>query len=189
MVSSIISNTIDETFPVAGQDNDSQGFRDNFSIIKTALSVANAELTDLQDNSARLDENNNFLGNTITNAVLSFTKLETNTTYGSGLSESSKIVSFSEGYVHVIQSDVPNLILSISNVPIENYMCMRLILSSTVSSNITINSTFGGATIITDGNPAWTGNVINVNSTNPTVIEVFSYDNLTLFLRYIGNFS
>ena len=28
---------IDQTFPVAGQDNDSQGFRDNFNIIRKFL--------------------------------------------------------------------------------------------------------------------------------------------------------
>ena len=55
MASEIISNTIDANFPVAGQDNDSQGFRDNFNIIKTALSVANTEITDLQSGAARVD--------------------------------------------------------------------------------------------------------------------------------------
>ena len=35
MASNIVDTTIDETYPVAGVDNDSQGFRDNFNIIKT----------------------------------------------------------------------------------------------------------------------------------------------------------
>jgi len=35
MASSIVTTGIDATYPVAGQDNDSQGFRDNFSQIKT----------------------------------------------------------------------------------------------------------------------------------------------------------
>ena len=39
MASNIISSTIDESYPVAGQDNDTQGFRDNFNIIKTAAST------------------------------------------------------------------------------------------------------------------------------------------------------
>ena len=34
MASSIVTTGIDATYPVAGQDNDSQGFRDNFSQIK-----------------------------------------------------------------------------------------------------------------------------------------------------------
>lgn len=50
MTSQIVSATIDEDFPVAGQDNDSQGFRDNFTIIKDALATANSEITDLQNN-------------------------------------------------------------------------------------------------------------------------------------------
>ena len=50
MTSQIVSATIDEDFPVAGQDNDSQGFRDNFTIIKDGLATANSEITDLQNN-------------------------------------------------------------------------------------------------------------------------------------------
>lgn len=51
MTSQIITSTIDEAYPVAGQDNDSQGFRDNFSNIKTALETASSEITSLQTNS------------------------------------------------------------------------------------------------------------------------------------------
>lgn len=50
MTSQIVSATIDEDFPIAGQDNDSQGFRDNFNIIKDGLATANSEITDLQNN-------------------------------------------------------------------------------------------------------------------------------------------
>ena len=35
MTSAINPNNIDSAYPVAGQDNDSQGFRDNFTNIKT----------------------------------------------------------------------------------------------------------------------------------------------------------
>lgn len=48
MTSSINPNNIDGTYPIAGQDNDSQGFRDNFTNIKTNLGYAASELTDLQ---------------------------------------------------------------------------------------------------------------------------------------------
>ena len=34
MASSIVPGNIDGTFPVAGQDNSSQGFRDNFTASK-----------------------------------------------------------------------------------------------------------------------------------------------------------
>jgi len=48
MASNINANNIDGTFPIAGQDNDSQGFRDNFTNIKTNFSNAKSELEDLQ---------------------------------------------------------------------------------------------------------------------------------------------
>lgn len=48
MTSSINPNNINGAYPVAGQDNDSQGFRDNFTNIKTNFSYAQTELTDLQ---------------------------------------------------------------------------------------------------------------------------------------------
>lgn len=48
MTSNINFAGIDANYPVAGQDNDSQGFRDNFSNIKASLESAKSEITDLQ---------------------------------------------------------------------------------------------------------------------------------------------
>jgi hypothetical protein len=47
MTSSINTTSIDETFPIAGQDNDSQGFRDNFNNIKNNFGVARDEISAL----------------------------------------------------------------------------------------------------------------------------------------------
>ena len=47
-MSNINPNNINGTFPIAGQDNDSQGFRDNFTNILGNFSFAKAELEDLQ---------------------------------------------------------------------------------------------------------------------------------------------
>lgn len=49
MASSINPNNIDGAYPVAGQDNDSQGFRDNFTNTKTNFQYAAQEITDLQN--------------------------------------------------------------------------------------------------------------------------------------------
>ena len=48
MTSAINPNNIDGAYPIAGQDNDSQGFRDNFTNIKTNFEYAGAEINDLQ---------------------------------------------------------------------------------------------------------------------------------------------
>jgi hypothetical protein len=49
MTSAINPNNIDGSYPVAGQDNNSQGFRDNFTNIKVNFQDAAAEITDLQN--------------------------------------------------------------------------------------------------------------------------------------------
>ena len=49
MTSSINPNNIDGTYPVAGQDNNSQGFRDNFTNTKTNFQFAADEITELQN--------------------------------------------------------------------------------------------------------------------------------------------
>jgi hypothetical protein len=48
MASNINPNNIDGTYPVAGQDNNSQGFRDNFTNIKSNFQYAEDEINDLQ---------------------------------------------------------------------------------------------------------------------------------------------
>ena len=70
------NETVDATFPVAGQDNNSQGFRDNFSLIKTNFATAKVEITALETNSAKLNSNNNFSGNEVSGALFkgNFTK-------------------------------------------------------------------------------------------------------------------
>jgi DUF4097 and DUF4098 domain-containing protein YvlB len=48
MTSNINPNNIDGAYPVAGQDNNSQGFRDNFTNTSTNFQYAADEITDLQ---------------------------------------------------------------------------------------------------------------------------------------------
>ena len=49
MTSAINPNNIDTTYPVAGQDNNTQGFRDNFTFIKVNFQAAASEITTLQN--------------------------------------------------------------------------------------------------------------------------------------------
>ena len=66
---------IDETYPVAGVDNDTQGFRDNFSIIKTNFDVAKTAIGNLEDNAVLKNVNNNMAGSYIIDATLKATNL------------------------------------------------------------------------------------------------------------------
>lgn len=77
MTSAINPNNINGAYPVAGQDNNSQGFRDNFTNTKTNFQYAADEITALQ-NSAILSANlansapvvNDLLTSTLTNGFL-----------------------------------------------------------------------------------------------------------------------
>lgn len=48
MASNIDPSNINENYPIAGEDNDTQGFRDNFTFIKESLDTARNEVTTLQ---------------------------------------------------------------------------------------------------------------------------------------------
>ena len=81
MASNISNTGINSDFPIAGQDNDSQGFRDNFTTIKANFVAAKAEIEAIQTNGAVKNADNNFLGNSIINADL---KNTTETAYVAG---------------------------------------------------------------------------------------------------------
>ena len=72
MASNINPNNIDTTYTVAGQDNDSQGFRDNFTNIKNNYTEAETEIDDLQANVILKGAlNGDTLDNDFSNAVVS----------------------------------------------------------------------------------------------------------------------
>jgi hypothetical protein len=81
MASNINADPIDPNFPVAGTNNSTQGFRDNFSNIKNNLNYAKFELTDLQNKailkSALVGQtlDNDFSESVIANATLKSTSV------------------------------------------------------------------------------------------------------------------
>ena len=68
MASNIAPANIDATFPKAGQDNSSQGFRDNFNATKNNFTEAKTEIEALQTNKASLDGSSDFADNEVTRA-------------------------------------------------------------------------------------------------------------------------
>ena len=76
MTSNINPNNINGAYPVAGQDNNSQGFRDNFTNTSTNFQYAYNEITDLQNNAVLKSAlvgttlNNNMGGSILSNAQL-----------------------------------------------------------------------------------------------------------------------
>jgi len=68
--SDINTSTIDSNYPVAGQDNDSQGFRDNFANIVSAIDNAKSAIGTLENNSPDVTTDNDFNDNTASKIIL-----------------------------------------------------------------------------------------------------------------------
>jgi hypothetical protein len=198
MTSAIITSNIDGAFPVAGQDNNSQGFRDNFTNIKSALDTAGSEITTLQTYTAKVgnpdgtDVTNDFFGNKIVNA-------EYNEFYGSvftvnGVSTTTPI-DITNGPLQIVTFN-GNATITFSNWPDGGlYAKIRLHLKSLTGDTRTVtfgNETGGGGAIKTiDGEFAIpsTSPQITVNNTTDTIVEAWTYNGGTdVYLKLVGAF-
>lgn len=88
-MSNINTNGIDSNYPVPGQNNSSQGFRDNFTQIKNNLNTASNEITDLQNKVVlKAALNDQVLNNDMANTLISNAAIKSfrSTTYNLGSS-------------------------------------------------------------------------------------------------------
>ena len=119
MSSNINPNNIDGTYPVAGQDNNSQGFRDNFTNIKTNFQYAEDEITDLQANAilksalngTTLD--NDMLGSLVYNGVVADFGL---TRVALGTVSGSQTINYVTGHFHTLTTG-GSVNLALTNFP------------------------------------------------------------------------
>ena len=71
-MSTINTNGINVNYPIPGQNNSTQGFRDNFSAIKTNINTAGQEITELQQKVVLKEGLNNItLNNDMANTLIS----------------------------------------------------------------------------------------------------------------------
>ena len=100
MASNIVPGNIDATYPKAGQDNSSQGFRDNFSETKNNFTNAKTEIEDLQTNKANLNAASDFTNNEVTRAKFKDTS-ETVYPHGS-VSSGSVVLNHANGHYQTL---------------------------------------------------------------------------------------
>ena len=187
--SNINETGVNKEYPVAGQDNDSQGFRDNFTIISDNFVAAKSEIKDLMDNTARREINNNFLGNNIQNANL----IDTSEAYFSGGTvNTSQNINYSNGghQTFTVGADVT---LTLSEWPENNKAGkIRIYVNNDGSQRtVTFASNAGAGTFKRKNGWPNAGNtaVIDTPSARMYVFEFVSYDNgATVFADYIGYF-
>ena len=145
MASNIVPGNIDGTYPKAGQDNSSQGFRDNFSSTKNNFTEAKTEIEDLQTNKANLNSANNFSGNTIQNAVF---KDNSETVFAHGSVSSGSVTLNHENGHYQTLTITANTTFAFSNFPTGSVG--RIILDITVAPTSTGVLTFPSAVIKAD---------------------------------------
>jgi hypothetical protein len=129
MASNIEPSNIDGSYPVAGQDNSSQGMRDNFAAIKTNFTEARSEIVDLQDNKASTNASSDFSDNVVTRAQFKDTS---ETVYAHGTTGGSIELNHENGHYHTLTTNA-SITLSFSNLPTSTQLG-RIILDVNVVS-------------------------------------------------------
>jgi len=162
------SNSINVNFPVPGEDNDSQGFRNNFSKIQSALGVASKEITGLQNGSVSLTTTNDFGENIVKRATLQAPSLLTvNNGSVSGVVE----VDYQTGSYQKYSVNVNTHTFTVVNWPSDN-KCGVVTLEITPSTSSVININLGGITTLLTR----TGFPVSYTQTTPVIWNLWSYD-------------
>ena len=145
MASNIVPGNISPTFPVAGQDNSSQGFRDNFSAIKQNFSQAKIEIEAMQTNKANLNASSDFTDNEVSRAKFKDTS-ETIYAHGS-VSSGSVTLNHENGHYQTL-TITADTTFAFTNFP--SGALGRMILDITVAPASTGILTFPSAVIKAD---------------------------------------
>jgi hypothetical protein len=118
-MSNINPNNINAAYPVAGVDNDSQGFRDNFTNIKNNFAYAQSELSDLQAKAivksalSGTTLNNNMAGTLLSSAqIQDFRETE----YDNGIISTNVTLDHSRGHYHRVQTN-GTITIAFTNYP------------------------------------------------------------------------
>jgi len=162
-------NTIDTGFPVAGQNNDSQGFRTNFNIIQSALLSTESEIETLQTDVAVLQANalNGPLFVTTSNHINATIDLTVGSNIISTGSSFSTVISAGGGSGNVVMTE--NLI----STTVLDYLATNATTATAVYL-LSANNISPGATFSVGGNPYTVTSVGTDNSILMTPYMVIS---------------
>jgi len=201
MASNINITDIDVEFPVPGQDNDSQGFRDNFTTILDNFEAAKTEIETLQTDTAKVNADTTFLETEdSTPATLINANLKAHTeqyyTPAIGNISNSYTIDFTDGGYQVIT------LAGNTNFVFDGWaesgrfgrVTVHLITDGTPRTANFDNSE--GAIYFDSANEnLWTqddtiGTVAVSSEVNPVVLEFCTYNGgSTIYGKYIGQFT
>jgi hypothetical protein len=195
MTSQVNPNNIDGTYPVAGQDNDSQGFRDNFTNIRNNFTFTKAEIEDLQNKavlkSALLNTvlSNDFAGNAVVNPTLTSWR-ETYNNIGSV--SGSVTINFTNGnFQKITMSGATTLTFNFPTNSANQYASIKLWVSN---PNASYTLSFPNSLTLgdTDTIAGFSGNTVTfsaaeISNSTDYFFEVFTVDGgTTLGIKDLG---
>jgi hypothetical protein len=184
---------INENFPVAGQDNDTQVFRDNFDTIKTNFREAKTEIEDLQNNSARTDATSDFNYSVVTTVTLQ-DAVQLKRDYGAAIVAATQEVSFKQALYHIIKFSA-NCAIELIDFPTTEVdglgigSCGKITLELYGDGTTrTLSFTPSGSTVFKKSS-GFPGTLTVTSATNPVIIEIWQHSTDNIFLNYLGSFA
>lgn len=207
MTSAINYLSINENFPVAGEDNDTQVFRDNFDTIKTSLRDAGTEITDLQNYTAKLNADNDFALSKISNVIAENVREKTLDGRGeSALTAGPLTIDPKNGNYQIyeiganIDIDFLNFAGDPRNVPVEDItdsvskVTLELYSDLTGVDEYTVTFSLSGTGAVQFKKNGWpdgtdTITLTAASATDPIIIEMWRHDLNTIYMRYLGEFA
>jgi hypothetical protein len=188
MTSAITPNLISTTFPVAGQDNDSQGFRDNFAEIVANFTTAKTEITTLQTNSVDVTKPvNNLLGSVLSNGL--YTQFSATLNVASGVNGAYAVdLSIGSAHKFVLSG---NATLTFTNWP--SYNGVTVLSSVIVIIEGDGNGTWTPTFASTAGGQVYSSTTLPSlaisNATTSIMLEAITVDHQNVFIRHLGTFT
>jgi hypothetical protein len=191
------SNLINIAYPIAGQDNDSQGFRDNFNNIQSGFQIASNEIADLQGKALLISP---LIGTTATNNNYNYGVLENVVLQGEGVQSVNNTLTPVGGHVTIdytkgsyqkyALSSATIFLISWPNnsLNVLNQMTLELSNASTQSS---VSATFtppNGGSVKVDSSYGLTL-PLTISQAAPSVViyEIHTTDGgFTSYLRFVG---
>jgi len=187
MASNINPTNIDGSFPVAGQDNDSQGFRNNFTNISNNFTIAASEIGDLQSKailSSALTTVpgsgvNNMGGGPITNVTLGQVGYSLN---NQGTLSGSVNLDISSGNIQEITTG-GSITMGFTNWPAAGKYASAVLWLNVTATNYTLTVPSGvtSASLAQIAGANATNNVISFATTGTYIFEFMSLDGGSTF--------
>jgi hypothetical protein len=185
--------SINENFPVAGADNDTQVFRDNFDTIKNSLRAGSEEITALQAYTAKTNDNNNFGNYELTRAVFRNTMIKK---FDAGIIPNNTAiytVDYENGGYQVLRF-ASNMSLDFQNLP-QNSSAAGPVGVGKITLELYGDGTNRTLTFITSSGTELRRNAnfpvsLSVSSTTaPIIIDVWRHNASYIFMHYHGQYS